>query len=112
MAGLGNIYVCEALFRAGLSPRRLAHTVQGARAERLATAVREVLQRAIAAGGCSLRDYRQASGELGYFQHAWAVYDKEGLACPGCDCDVAATGGIRRLVQSGRSTFHCPRRQR
>ena len=112
VAGLGNIYVCEALFLAGLSPRRLAHTVQGARAERLASAVREVLQRAIAAGGSSLRDYRQASGELGYFQHDWAVYDKEGLPCPGCDCDVAVTGGIRRLVQSGRSTFHCPRRQR
>ncbi len=112
VAGLGNIYVSEALFFAGLSPKRLAATVQGRRAERLARAVREVLTRAIAAGGSSLRDYVQTSGELGYFQHAWAVYGREGEACPGCDCDRARTGGIRRLVQSNRSTFYCPRRQR
>ena len=112
VAGLGNIYVSEALFQAGLSPKRLAATVQGGRAERLAVAVRDVLTRAIAAGGSSLRDYVQASGELGYFQHAWAVYGREGAACPGCDCDPARTGGIRRLVQSNRSTFYCPRRQR
>ncbi|MEM7223430.1 MAG: bifunctional DNA-formamidopyrimidine glycosylase/DNA-(apurinic or apyrimidinic site) lyase [Pseudomonadota bacterium] len=108
VAGLGNIYVSEALFFAGLSPRRQAYTVQGGRAERLAGAVREVLTRAIAAGGSSLRDYVQANGELGYFQHQWAVYDREGERCPGCDCG----GGIRRLVQSNRSTFYCPRRQR
>ena len=112
VAGLGNIYVCEALFLAGLSPRRQAYTVQGGRAERLAQAVRQVLSRAIEAGGSSLRDYVQADGELGYFQHQWAVYGREGEPCPGCDCDVAATGGIARLVQSGRSTFYCPRRQR
>src|SRR5690606_1323628 len=112
VAGLGNIYVSEALFQAGLSPKRLAATVRGVRAERLATAVRDVLTRAIAAGGSSLRDYVQASGELGYFQHGWAVYGREGAACPGCHCDLGRTGGIRRLVQSGRSTFYCPRRQR
>ncbi|MBK1696999.1 bifunctional DNA-formamidopyrimidine glycosylase/DNA-(apurinic or apyrimidinic site) lyase [Rhodovibrio salinarum] len=112
VAGLGNIYVCEALYVAGLSPKRQAHTVQGKRAERLAAATRSVLTRAIAAGGSSLRDYRQASGELGYFQHDWAVYDKEGQPCPDCDCTVAATGGIQRLVQANRSTFYCPRRQR
>jgi len=112
VAGLGNIYVCEALFLAGLSPRRQAYTVQGGRAERLALAVREVLTRAIEAGGSSLRDYVQADGELGYFQHLWAVYGREGEACPGCDCDPATSGGITRLVQSGRSTFYCPRRQR
>lgn len=112
VAGLGNIYVSEALYAAGLSPKRLARTVQGARAARLAAAVKDVLTRAIAAGGSSLRDYVQASGELGYFQHAWAVYGKEGEACPACDCDPAGGGGIRRLVQSGRSTFYCPRRQR
>ena len=112
VAGLGNIYVCEALFLAKLSPRRQAYTVQGGRAERLAAAVRQVLTRAIEAGGSSLRDYVQADGELGYFQHEWAVYGREGEACPGCDCDVAACGGIARLVQSGRSTFYCPRRQR
>lgn len=112
VAGLGNIYVCEALYAAGLSPRRLACTVQGRRAERLAAGVREVLARAIAAGGSSLRDYRQASGELGYFQHDWAVYDREGLACPACAATQAGCGGVRRIVQSGRSTFYCPRRQR
>lgn len=112
VAGLGNIYISEALFHAGLSPRRKAATVQGVRAERLAGAVKHVLERAIAAGGSSLRDYVQPSGELGYFQHAWAVYGREGEACPGCDCDISVTGGIQRLVQSNRSSFYCPRRQR
>lgn len=112
VAGLGNIYVCEALFRAGLSPRRRAGTVRGEKAALLAAAIKQVLEDAIAAGGSSLRDYVQPSGELGYFQHRWAVYDREGRACAGCDCDVAATGGVRRLVQGGRSTFYCPRRQR
>ncbi|HUT49184.1 MAG TPA: bifunctional DNA-formamidopyrimidine glycosylase/DNA-(apurinic or apyrimidinic site) lyase [Alphaproteobacteria bacterium] len=112
VAGLGNIYVCEALFRAGISPRRLAATVQGKRAENLAAAVKSVLTDAIASGGSSLRDYVQPSGELGYFQHQWAVYGREGEACPGCDCAVAETGGVARIVQSGRSTFYCSRRQR
>ncbi|MEQ8355593.1 MAG: bifunctional DNA-formamidopyrimidine glycosylase/DNA-(apurinic or apyrimidinic site) lyase [Kiloniellaceae bacterium] len=106
VAGLGNIYVCEALFFAGLSPRRLAYTVQGGRAEKLATAVRSVLIRAIEAGGSSLRDYVQADGELGYFQHEWAVYGREGAVCKGC------AAPLRRLVQSGRSTFYCSRCQR
>ncbi len=108
VAGLGNIYVCESLFGAGISPRRLAATVTGERAERLADAIRDVLQRAITAGGSSIRDYVQASGELGYFQHHWAVYGREGERCPGCDCAV----GIRRIVQSNRSTFYCAKRQR
>lgn len=108
VAGLGNIYVSESLYWAGLSPRRLAATVTSARAERLAAAIRSVLERAIAAGGSSLRDYVQASGELGYFQHQWAVYGKEGDPCPTCDCG----GGIKRIVQSGRSTFYCAKRQR
>ena len=108
VAGLGNIYVSESLYYAGLSPRRLARTVTGERAERLASAIRDVLERAIAAGGSSLRDYVQASGELGYFQHHWAVYGKEGERCPGCDCRQ----GVRRIVQSGRSTFYCSKRQR
>jgi formamidopyrimidine-DNA glycosylase len=108
VAGLGNIYVCESLYGSALSPRRLAKTVAGERAERLAAAIRDVLARAIAAGGSSLRDYVQASGELGYFQHQWAVYGKEGERCPGCDCD----SGIRRITQSGRSTFFCAKRQR
>ena len=108
VAGLGNIYVSESLYWAGLSPRRLAATVKGERAERLAAAIRTVLERAITAGGSSLRDYVQASGELGYFQHQWAVYGKEGEPCPACDCRIH----IRRIVQSGRSTFYCAQRQR
>jgi formamidopyrimidine-DNA glycosylase len=112
VAGLGNIYVSEALFEAGISPRRLARAVRGERAERLARAIKAVLARAIAAGGSSLRDYVQPSGELGYFQHQWAVYDKAGQPCPGCDCAPRPGRGIRRIVQTGRSTFYCPRRQR
>ncbi len=108
IAGLGNIYACESLFRAKLSPRRKASTVTGRRAERLARAVREVVDEAIAAGGSSLRDYVQASGELGYFQHRFRVYDREGAPCPRCAGDAR----IRRLVQSGRSTFYCSRCQR
>jgi formamidopyrimidine-DNA glycosylase len=112
IAGLGNIYVCEAMFHAGLSPRRRAGTVKGDKAALLAAAIKRVLEEAIASGGSSLRDYIQPSGELGYFQHRWAVYDKEGKACPGCTCNVVKTGGIRRVAQGGRSTFYCPRRQR
>lgn len=108
VAGMGNIYVCESLFFAGLSPRRRAYTVRGSRAVRLALAVREVLLRAIDAGGSTIRNHVQASGELGYFQHQWAVYDREGRPCPNCRCER----GIRRFVQAGRSTFYCPSRQR
>ena len=108
VAGLGNIYACEALFRAGLSPRRLARSIGPARATRLASAIQSVLTEAIAAGGSSLRDYVQADGALGYFQHHWAVYGHEGGPCPGCDCG----SGVRRIVQSGRSTFFCAKRQR
>jgi len=110
VAGLGNIYVCEALFRAGVSPRRLSYSVPGRRAERLVPAIKATLTEAIAAGGSSLRDYVQPDGELGYFQHAWKVYDREAERCercPGVPCR-----GIARIVQSGRSTFYCPRTQR
>lgn len=112
VAGLGNIYVSESLFRAGLSPLRLCRSVTAPQAGRLVRAIRAVLTEAIAAGGSSLRDYVQASGELGFFQHRFAVYGRAGQACPGCDCEPATTGGIRRLVLSNRSTFYCPRRQR
>ncbi len=116
IAGLGNIYVCEALHRAGLSPNRAAGTLSaarprrkpGARAERLVAAIREVVAEAVAAGGSSLRDYVHTDGSLGYFQHAFRVYDREGEPCPTPGC----TGTIRRAVQSGRSTFYCPRCQR
>ncbi len=108
VAGLGNIYVSEALWRSGVSPRRLAGNLGPARAERLVDAVKAVLQDAIAAGGSSLRDYVQATGELGYFQHAWDAYDREGQACRRPEC----SGRIARIVQSGRSTFFCPVHQR
>ena len=112
IAGMGNIYVSKALFRAGLSPKRKSGTVQGGRAENLARAIRDVLNEAIAAGGSSLRDHRQPSGELGYFQHSFAVYGCTGQPCPGCTCDPTRTGGIRRITQSGRSTFYCAAKQR
>jgi formamidopyrimidine-DNA glycosylase len=109
VAGLGNIYVCEALQRAHLSPRRCASTIAtrgqpNARAADLVEAIKAVLNAAIKAGGSSLRDHRQTDGELGYFQHHFRVYDREGEACvtPGCN------GKIKRIVQSGRSTFFCP----
>jgi formamidopyrimidine-DNA glycosylase len=108
VAGLGNIYVAEALFRAGISPLRKAGRIAAPRVRRLVPVIREVLADAIAAGGSSLRDYRQADGELGYFQHAFRVYDREGACCvtPGC------TGVVRRAMQSGRSSFWCPVCQR
>ena len=112
MAGIGNIYACEALFRAGISPRRKAKGVAGQRAERLVLALKQVLTEAIEAGGASLRDHRRPDGGLGYFQHSFAVYGREGEPCPGCNCDRDETGGIRRMVQGGRSTFFCPHRQR
>lgn len=108
VAGLGNIYVSEALYHAGISPRRMAGTVQGGRSEKLVTAIKAVLRAAIAAGGSSLRDHRQPNGELGYFQHNFVVYGRRGEPCPGCDCG----GGIQQIVQSGRSTFFCSVRQR
>ncbi|WP_144185532.1 bifunctional DNA-formamidopyrimidine glycosylase/DNA-(apurinic or apyrimidinic site) lyase [Elioraea rosea] len=111
VAGLGNIYVCEALFRARISPRRSAHTVAGARAARLVPAIKATLAEAIAAGGSSLRDYRQANGELGYFQHAWKVYGRAGERCELCPGPPACPG-IASYVQSGRTSFSCPRLQR
>jgi len=114
IAGIGNIYACEAMWRAKLSPTmpagRLATGSKTARdkAEHLADAIRDVLNEAIAAGGSSLRDHRQATGELGMFQHSFAVYDREGEPCPRPHCK----GVIRRMVQSGRSTFYCPVCQR
>jgi formamidopyrimidine-DNA glycosylase len=114
IAGLGNIYVCEALHRAHLSPRRAAGTLArkdgsaGAAANRLAAVIREVLEEAVAAGGSTLRDYAHTDGSLGYFQHNFRVYDREGEPCPTPGCG----GVVRRLVQSGRSTFYCGECQR
>jgi formamidopyrimidine-DNA glycosylase len=91
-----------------VSPRRLAASIGPGRADRLVAGIRSVLTEAIEAGGSSLRDYVQADGELGYFQHRWAVYGHEGDPCPGCDCG----GRVRRIVQAGRSTYFCAKRQR
>ena len=112
VAGLGNIYVCEALYWAGISPRRLSCNVAAPRIEALATAVRRVLSEAIEAGGSSLRDFRQTDGELGYFQKHFAVYGRERESCPRCRPVPGIDCAIRRIVQSGRSTFYCPRHQR
>jgi len=116
VAGLGNIYVCESLFRAGISPRRLARTIPGERSKRLVTAIKEVLKEAIAAGGSSLRDYVQTDGELGYFQLQWRVYGCEGEECnamePTDGSNRCCPQGIKRIVQSGRSTFYCAKWQR
>jgi len=108
VAGLGNIYVCEALFRAGISPKRVAASIPGARAMCLVRAIKDVLTDAIAAGGSSLRDYAQADGELGLFQHRFSAYDREGEPCKKRGC----RGTIKRIAQSGRSTFYCPSCQR
>ncbi len=108
VAGLGNIYVCEALHRARISPRIQAGDMSRARITRLVPVIRDVLQEAIESGGSSLRDYRQTDGELGYFQHGFRAYDRAGAPCQTFDCK----GKIKRIVQSGRSTFYCPRCQR
>lgn len=108
VAGLGNIYVCEVLHRAGIDPRRKAGRIAAVRVAGLVPIIRQVLAEAIEAGGSSLRDYRQADGELGYFQHVFRVYDREGAPCvtPGC------AGTVGRVVQSGRSSFWCAKCQR
>ena len=103
VAGLGNIYVCEALWDAGISPCRPASAVVSDRNSLLVESIRKVLRDAIDAGGSTLRDHRGVDGELGYFQHQFSVYGKEGQSCPRNGCD----GTISRFVQSGRSTFHC-----
>ena len=106
VAGLGNIYVCEALYRAGISPKRAAGRISRARLDVLASVIRDVLNQAIAAGGSTLKDYAQTDGALGYFQHRFVVYGREGEPCLACSTPVA------RIVQAGRSTFYCTKCQR
>lgn len=108
VAGLGNIYVCEALYRANLSPERKVNKISEPQIRALVPIIREVLSDAIAAGGSSLKDFRQADGELGYFQHSFDVYGRENDPCRTPDC----TGTIARITQSGRSSFYCPQCQR
>ena len=107
IAGLGNIYVCEVLFRTGITPKRKASNLSATRVATLVPAIREVLNEAIASGGSSLRDHRQTNGELGYFQHNFAVYDRESQPCVN-ECG----SNVFRVVQSGRSSFYCPKCQR
>jgi formamidopyrimidine-DNA glycosylase len=111
VAGLGNIYVSEALFRARISPERLAGDVPRTAIARLVREIRATLTEAIAAGGSTLRDYAKPDGELGYFQHSFKVYGRDGSACEHCP-GLSVCPGIRRIVQSGRSSFYCPRTQR
>ncbi|MCC6598689.1 MAG: bifunctional DNA-formamidopyrimidine glycosylase/DNA-(apurinic or apyrimidinic site) lyase [Alphaproteobacteria bacterium] len=125
VAGIGNIYACEALYRSGIAPDRAAGSLDGGESVRLAIALQDVLKDAIAAGGSTLRDHRMTDGSLGYFQHRFAVYDRENNACPDCVCERAGNAakdglqtqnrpgvGIRRIVQGGRSTFYCAVRQK
>jgi formamidopyrimidine-DNA glycosylase len=112
VVGVGNIYASEALFYAGISPKRRAGSCSREQIAKLVPAIKKVLRAAIKAGGSSLRDYVQADGELGYFQHQFAVYDRAGEACRSCKCDVKKTGGIERIAQAGRSSFYCARRQK
>ena len=116
VAGLGNIYACEALFKARISPRRLAHNIPGERSKRLVAAIKEVLHAAIIAGGSSLKDFAGTDGNLGYFQTQWAVYGRAGEKCHSIcrrrDRTWYCEQPIKRIVQSGRSTFYCPKCQR
>lgn len=112
VAGLGNIYVCEALYQAHISPLRRAMDVKVAENEDLCGAIRDVLTRALQAGGSSLRDYRHTDGGLGCFQHSFSVYDREGWPCPDCLSEGRDGCSVVRIVQSGRSTFYCERTQR
>lgn len=111
VSGVGNIYACEALYHAGIHPLRPSNSLDLDECHILARCVRDVLEKAIAAGGSTLRDYQHTDGSLGYFQYSFAVYDHEGEACPDCDCDIVETDGIERVVQGGRSTYFCVRRQ-
>lgn len=108
VVGIGNIYACEALFEAGIDPRRKAKDITAKKVGDLAQVIKDVLKRAIAAGGSSLKDYRQADGNLGYFQHSFKVYGREGVPCPRCKKSGKTKSVIHKITQAGRSTFFCP----
>ena len=110
--GIGNIYASEALFDAGIDPMRPAGNLSQKDCGRLVQSVRKILRQAIEAGGSSIHDYRKPDGSLGYFQNMHCVYNKTGQKCPGCTCNIAQTGGIKKIVQAGRSTFYCPVKQK
>ena len=108
VSGLGNIYVCESLWRAGINPKRLSGKISRKKIDVLVPIIRDVLREAISAGGSSLKDHRQTNGDLGYFQHSFAVYGREGKKCNSPDCSEL----IKRIVQSGRSSFYCAKCQK
>lgn len=110
--GIGNIYASESLYEAGISPLRRCTDLTFTETETLIQAVRKTLTKAIAAGGSTLRDYRKPDGSMGYFQNQHCVYNKTGQRCPNCSCDIHKTGGIKRIIQSGRSTFYCSHLQK
>ena len=112
VVGVGNIYACEALYMAGINPTKPAGKISLPKLEKLTQAIRNVLTIAIQAGGSTLKDFRHADGELGYFQHQFKVYDRENLPCGDCDCKLNITKGVKRITQSGRSTFYCPSKQK
>ncbi len=112
ITGIGNIYASEALFEAGILPTREAGSISRAECKIIITKVIDVLKKAIKAGGSTLRDYQKPDGSLGYFQNMHCVYNKTGQKCPGCTCNVNQTGGIRKVVLGGRSTFYCPVKQK
>ncbi len=111
ITGIGNIYASESLFRAHISPERSADKITHKECQTIIESVREVLKQAIEAGGSTLKDYQKPDGSLGYFQNLHCVYNKIGQRCPCCNCDVGKTGGIKKIVQAGRSTFYCPSKQ-
>lgn len=111
VVGVGNIYASEALFLSRINPQTPANQLSKKSLSVLVENIKGILRAAIASGGSTLRDYRNAKGESGYFQFNFSVYDRAGEACPGCTCSVERTGGIQRIVQAGRSTFFCPTRQ-
>lgn len=110
--GIGNIYASEALFDAGIAPTRMSDKLKLKECEKLVESIRKILQKAIAAGGSSIHDYKKPDGSLGYFQNMHCVYNKTGQKCPGCTCNIAQTGGIKKIVQAGRSTFYCSVKQK
>ncbi len=110
--GIGNIYASEALYDSKISPVRESNSLNLVELENLITSVRKILQKAIKAGGSTLKDYRKPDGSMGYFQNSHCVYDKEGMRCPNCTCDIDKTKGIKRIVQGGRSTFYCETQQK
>lgn len=112
VVGIGNIYASEILYKAGISPLRPANNVSREECQKIVEAAREVLEEAIAAGGSTIHDYKRPDGSLGYFQNKHCVYGKSGQKCPECNCDKDENGGVRKIVQAGRSTFYCPHKQK